>query len=82
MHGEGRILAEIVVGLDMRHFSCGDSRFVFDGDPNQFAVGNNMVGLRLTQRPRNARKEIRVEMLEQLKSPLCRPRAHEVGVKF
>lgn len=36
---------------------------IFEADPNQFAVGENLVGLRVTKRP-DARSELIVEMLE------------------
>jgi len=37
---------------------------VFKANPNQFAIGKNLVGLRVTQRPPDARSEIQVEKLE------------------
>jgi len=37
---------------------------VYQADPNQFAVGRNLVGLRVTQRSADAKSELIVEMLE------------------
>ena len=37
---------------------------VFTAQPNQFAVGNNLVGLRVTERSSDARDEILIEKLE------------------
>ena len=37
---------------------------IFEADPNQFAVGKNLIGLRVTERPPDSTMEIQVEMLE------------------
>ena len=37
---------------------------VFEAQPKQFSVGKNLVGVRVTQRPPEARDEVMVEMLE------------------
>jgi hypothetical protein len=37
---------------------------VFKAQPGQFAVGNNLIGLRVSERPPNAQGEISVEKLE------------------
>ena len=50
------------IHLGTARIDCG--WLVFDAKPNQFAVGNNLIGLRIADRPVDAKSEIQVEMLE------------------